>query len=154
MAVEQQFSRAAPDTGVVGKPRGPVVVIVLSIITLGVYYLYWYYKINDEMRRYRSFIEVSPGLALLAQFVPIVNWISGYRTAARLRRLEEADQVAPISPVLALVLDLLLGVVYPIYVQYHLNKLWAAAKAPRSQLRSGMPDPLDTQTERPLAQVP
>lgn len=33
------------------KKRKPLGVLGLSFITLGIYFLVWYYKINDEMRR-------------------------------------------------------------------------------------------------------
>jgi hypothetical protein len=128
----------------VGKTRSPVGVVVLSIVTLGVYYLYWYYVVNSEMRQYRAFIEVSPGIALLSQFVPLANWISGYNTAGRLLMLEDADRVPDrISPGIALLLHVLLGIAYPFYVQDHLNKLWEAAATPGGELGPGTPNVMD-----------
>ena len=50
----------------VGKTRGPVVVWLLSAVTLGIYYLVWWYKINREVRDFDPSIEVSPGTATLA----------------------------------------------------------------------------------------
>ena len=32
--------------------RDPLGVLGLSFITIGIYWLYWYYTINDEIRRY------------------------------------------------------------------------------------------------------
>lgn len=47
------------------KRRNPVNVFLLSLVTFGVYFLVWYYKINRELRDHHN-IDVSPGLALLA----------------------------------------------------------------------------------------
>jgi hypothetical protein len=147
----------------VGKTRSPIGVVLLSIVTLGIYYLYWYYAINSEMRRYRPFIEVSPGIALLSQFVPIANWISAYNTAGRLLMLQDADRVADrISPGIALVLHVLLYITYPFYVQDHLNRLWEAAShggalgsGPSDVLRDGSqpaPPHNDYSPDRPADQ--
>src|SRR5438046_9469350 len=37
-------------TGALGKPRSSLAVILLSIITLGIYALYWEYKTFQEMK--------------------------------------------------------------------------------------------------------
>ncbi|MFO7592324.1 MAG: DUF4234 domain-containing protein [Acidimicrobiia bacterium] len=44
---------AAPTgTGKIGELRSPVVVMLLSIVTLGIYALYYYFKTFDEMKDY------------------------------------------------------------------------------------------------------
>ena len=48
------------------KKREPLGVLGLSVITLGIYWLYWYYTINDEIRRFEKDDTVRPGIALLA----------------------------------------------------------------------------------------
>src|SRR6188768_2508908 len=35
-----------------GQPRGVAFVIIISIITLGIYFLYWHYKTGEELKRY------------------------------------------------------------------------------------------------------
>ena len=44
------------------KLRGPWAVFFLALVTLGIYYLVWYYKINRELRDAGG-QEVSPGIA-------------------------------------------------------------------------------------------
>ena len=108
-----------------GKDRSPAAVLGLSIITFGIYYLVWYYKINNEIRRHDPDIKVSPGLAVLAQFVPIANLISGYSTAARIRQMQLDDGASQtISPVVALLLLIFLGIGYPLYVGSALKEHW------------------------------
>ena len=67
----------------VGKTRGPWVVWLLSLVTFGIYFLYWYYKVNNEVREYDGSIEVEPGISLLAQFIPIANIVSAVKCAGR-----------------------------------------------------------------------
>jgi hypothetical protein len=42
----------AAAAGPVGKPRGIAFVIIISIITLGIYFLYWLYKTGEETKKY------------------------------------------------------------------------------------------------------
>jgi hypothetical protein len=108
-----------------GKDRSPAVVLGLSIITVGIYYLVWYYKINAEIRRHDPDIKVSPGLAVLAQFFPIANLISGYSTAARIRQMQLDDGVTQtISPVVALLLQIFLGIGFPLYLASQVREHW------------------------------
>lgn len=82
-------------TQTIGKSRGPVVVWLLAIVTFGIYFAYWYYKVNEELRDYDSRIEVSPGYALLAQFAPIANWVSFFNTGERIETLRTAMNALP-----------------------------------------------------------
>jgi Domain of unknown function (DUF4234) len=65
---------AAPAQGSIGKPRGILFVIVLSIVTLGIYHLYWYYKTFEELKRHTgNGIGGILGLLIAIIFNPI-NW--------------------------------------------------------------------------------
>jgi hypothetical protein len=46
--------------------RHPLGVLGLSIITLGIYWFYWYYQVNVEIRGFQKDDTVRPGVALLA----------------------------------------------------------------------------------------
>lgn len=113
--------------GPLGKPRNPVAVWLLGIVTLGVYHLWWTYKVNEEIQRHDPRIEVNPGISLLAQLLPFANLVSLYRTAVRVRSMEMGDGVGrPVSPGLSLVLLFVFGVGYYLLVQGHLNDHWAS----------------------------
>ncbi len=45
---------AAPGagTGMVGQMRKPLTVVLLSIVTLGIYSLFWYYRNFEDMKQY------------------------------------------------------------------------------------------------------
>src|SRR6266508_4436452 len=71
--------------------------LVLILVTLGIYYLVWYYKINRELRDYGRAagrpLGDSPGTSVLAISVgwlilvpPFVSW---FNTFGRIRDAEE-----------------------------------------------------------------
>jgi Domain of unknown function (DUF4234) len=60
--------------GKLGQPRGVVFVIVISLVTLGIYHLYWTYKSFEEMKRHTGEgIGGVLGLVIAIVFAP-VNW--------------------------------------------------------------------------------
>lgn len=63
------------------KERNPVLVIALSIFTLGIYFLYWFYDTNSQ---FKEELEDGshPGLRTLALFVPILNLVAIYKHSA------------------------------------------------------------------------
>jgi hypothetical protein len=82
------------------KIRNPWGAFALAVVTLGIYYLVWYYSINRELRDYgESFAQPknplgdSPGLSLLAitlgGFLLIPPFISTWRTFRHIRKAEE-----------------------------------------------------------------
>ena len=73
-----------------GKTRNPWGVWLLALVTLGIYGLWWWYKVNAEVRDYDSRIHVQPGLSVLALFVPIANIVSIYKTAGRIQQAQVA----------------------------------------------------------------
>jgi hypothetical protein len=61
------------DGGVV-KVRDPVVVVVLTFVTLGIYHLYWIYQVYRELKETQR-EGIGPVLGLvLAILLGIVNW--------------------------------------------------------------------------------
>ena len=109
----------------IGKRRNAGAVIVLMLITFGIYLLIWYYKINSEIKEHDPSQEFSPALAMLALFVPIANLVSYYNTANRIKMMQKADTSNDlISPGAALLWALLFFIGYPIYIQSALNNHW------------------------------
>ncbi|MCJ7450296.1 MAG: DUF4234 domain-containing protein [Candidatus Nanohaloarchaeota archaeon QJJ-9] len=54
--------------------RSPLAAIVLSVITLGIYALYWFYSTSKELIN-EAGEDSSPALWLIGLFVPLVNFI-------------------------------------------------------------------------------
>ncbi len=95
--------------------RNPLGVLGLSVITLGIYGLYWYYKVNQELQRFEQDDTISPWRSLLALFpggvliVPAV--IAVYNTGQHIQGSEDRlGVVSQISPALLAVLVLILSI--------------------------------------------
>jgi hypothetical protein len=121
------------------KIRNPFLVFIWSLVTLGIYYVVWYYKINRELRDACG-INVSPVLALLAVTVgwviivpPFVSW---YRTFERIVQAQrQAGVTSEASPVLGFILYVIAVFFLPIeviYAQDELNKVWRARSSTTS----------------------
>ena len=109
----------------VGKTRNAGVVIFLGIITLGIYIIVWYYKINKEIKEHDPGQKFSPGWATIGYLIPIMNFVSVYNTANRIKRMQKADDSQDlISPGIALVWAILFFIGYIIVVQGTLNNHW------------------------------
>jgi hypothetical protein len=126
-------------TDATAKVRNPLGVIGLSLITLGIYFFFWWYFINREMRDLGKTRGVdlgqSPGNSVLAVtlgaliIVPAI--VSEWRTSAR---IEAAQEVVGIerraSGPIIFILLLLIAPVGLWYAQNELNKVWDAVRGP------------------------
>ena len=119
------------------KIRNPFGVFVLAIVTLGIYYVVWYYKVNRELRDAAG-INVNPVTAILAITIgwviivpPFVSW---YRTFERIQQAQrQAGLATEVNPILGFVLYLVALYLLPVellYAQDELNKLWRARSGP------------------------
>jgi hypothetical protein len=123
-SVATQPGQALLPGAVRGKVRGPVNVWLLTLVTFGIYGLVWYYKINRELRDFHASIEVNPGLALLALFVPIVGLVSIYNTGTRIGQAQQLSGLGTqCSGALGLVASFFFAL-QTIYLQGQLNKVW------------------------------
>ena len=150
MAEEVQIA----GTGSTAKIRNPLGTVGLSLITIGVYYVFWWYFINREMRdlgRARNTdLGESPGNSVLALtlgaliIVPAI--VTLWRTSAR---IETAQEVVGIerraSGPIIFILLLLIGPVGIWYAQSELNKVWAA----QGQPAGGLPEQAAAQPPAP-----
>ena len=108
----------------------------LPLITLGIYSLVWWYKINNEARRYLGDPTIRPVRSLLAVLIGWVlivpPFVSIYRTGQRVQRMEQAAGLAsPAEPVLGLLAAFILSL-HTLYLQSHLNRIWDAYLRPPS----------------------
>ena len=115
--------------GIGFKRRNPWGVFGLTIITLGIYGIVWYYKINNELKNYG--IENDPTVATLAitigAFVIVPPFVSLYKTADRILQAQDrANASEHIVPVLALLLAVVVAGFHLPYYQSQLNKVWDA----------------------------
>jgi hypothetical protein len=117
------------------KLRNPLGVVGLSIITIGIYYVFWWYFINREMRDFGrargTDLGQNPGNSVLALtlgaliIVPAI--VTLWTTCDRIQRTQETAGVErPASGPIIFVLLLLIGPVGIWYAQHELNKAWTA----------------------------
>lgn len=115
--------------GPLGKPRGVLFVIVISIITLGIYHLYWVYKVFDEMKQHTgNGIGGVVGL-VIAIVVGPVNW---FVMPSEIGKMYRGDgRSAPMTgwTGLWILLPIIGWLVWIVKVQSALNNYWES-KAP------------------------
>ena len=112
--------------------RNPLGVLGLSIITLGIYFFVWYYKINVEIQRLEKDETMNPMRSLMAMIfgwlLIVPPFIAMYNTAKHVQAMEGRLGIQQtLEPALTVVLMVLFSVGNGIYIQEHLNRGWDAA---------------------------
>ncbi len=118
---------ATTDVGTaVGTVRNPVAVILLSIVTLGIYALYWQYESFKELKNY-SGEGIGGGLGLLfAILISIVNVFLLPSEVGNLYAREGKEK--PVSGVTGfwVLLPIVGGIIWVVKTQGRLNDYWKA----------------------------
>ncbi len=115
----------------------------LPLITFGIYHIVWYYKINNEARRFLRDESIKPVISVLAitlgAFLIIPPFVSVYQTGVRIQRMQErAGLPSRIEPVLALLLTFVFGL-HTLYIQSHLNQIWDGYLRPGTAQPGSLP---------------
>jgi uncharacterized membrane protein HdeD (DUF308 family) len=124
--------------GSMAKIRNPWIVVLLEIVTIGIYFFFWWYYVNREMADYgrsRGTTELgdNPGKSVLAVtlgaliIVPAI--LSIIHTFKRVQATQRLTGQTPINGWLGLVLYLVISLAYPAYMQSGLNGAWRAVSA-------------------------
>jgi hypothetical protein len=131
MAQDVQIAGA----GTTAKIRNPLGVVGLSIITIGIYYFFWWYFINREMRdlgqaRNRdlgqnptnSVLAISLGALIIVPAI-VTMWTTS-------RRIESSQETVGLDQrASGPIFFILLLLIWPVglwYAQHELNKVWEA----------------------------
>ena len=121
---------AAPSSSApLGQQRGPWFVALIGLITFGIYWIYWYYKTGDEVKRYSG--EGLGGVLwlVIALVIGIVMW---FVTPSEVGNLYERDgKEKPVSGKTGfwMLLPLVGYFVWTIKVQGALNRFWESKGA-------------------------
>jgi Domain of unknown function (DUF4234) len=157
---------AIAGTGSTVKVRNPWAVVGLSLITIGIYYVFWWYFINREMRDFGRARGVdlgqSPGNSVLAltlgALIIVPALVTLWRTSDRIQRTEETAGVdRPANGPIIFILLLIIGPVGIWYAQSELNKAWegqatgAPATLPPTEPAAAPPPPPAPTEPRPEA---
>ena len=116
----------------IGKIRNPVLVIIYSIITLGIYSLIYYYKLFKEMYNWRG-QGWSGGLFLLFTFLPPISGLAlPWLLPAYIGRMyAEDNQEKPITGLAGfwVFVPIIGGIIWLVKAQNNLNLFWEAKGA-------------------------
>jgi len=138
------------------KIRSPWAVALLPLITLGIYHLVWWYRVNRELRDYGQAkgydLGQNPTNSVLALFpgglIIVPALITYWRGAKRVQGASRLAGQEPLNGWIAIILYLLIAPGLWAYVQVSLNDLWQA----EAEVLPGEPAPpaLSEQMPPPL----
>jgi len=138
-------------SGELAKIRHPLGILGLMLITLGIYFFVWWYKVNSELAelgRARGTTETGDNpttslLAMIPGFLIIVPpYVSFYKGSNRLRAAERlTGRPAGIEAGLMLVLYFFIAPVAIYIFQSDLNKVLEAQRAGVGQIPEAAPAP-------------
>jgi hypothetical protein len=122
--------------------REPLGVLGLTIITLGIYFFYWYYKVNDDLMRFERDETISPTRSLMAMIfgwlLIVPPFIAMYNTAKHVQNAELRTGIQQtLEPALVIVIMLFISIGNGVYIQEHLNRMWDRASGAGAALPPG-----------------
>jgi len=144
------------------KLRSPWAVALLPIITLGIYHLVWWYRINRELRDYGRAngydLGQNPTMSVLALFpgglIIVPALVTYWRGTKRVQGAARLAGKEPVNGWIALVLYLVISLGFWAYLQSSLNGIWRAVASPlpgqpAPEIDDRMPPRLEGEPERP-----
>ena len=120
------------------KVRNPWAVALLPIVTLGIYHLVWWYKINKELKAYGEAkgydLGQNPTNSVLALFpggiIVIPALVTYWRGTKRVMGAAKVTGQEPVSGWISIILYLLLSPAFWAYLQVSLNHVWEQEAEP------------------------
>ncbi len=132
-------AQAATGTTVRGVPQrlggpfySPGLVILLTIVTFGIWAIVWTYRTNEDLKRYNG---DGLGGALGVVLCLLISVVVMFTIPAEIKTMYERDRrVSPVSPLWGLwfLLPIVGHVVWYLKVQSALNDFWASKGSPRA----------------------
>jgi hypothetical protein len=137
------------------KVRNPWAVALLPIITVGIYHLVWWYRINKELKAYGEAkgydLGQNPTNSLLALFpgglIIVPALVSYWRGTERVQGASKIAGHEPVSGWLSIILYLLIAPAFWAYLQVSLNNVWEQ-EAEALPGQAGPPAPADDMPPR------
>jgi hypothetical protein len=121
-----------PESAETVKVRNPWAVALLPFVTLGIYHLVWWYRINKEMKAYGESLGYdlgrNPTNSLLAVFpgglIVVPALITYWRGTNRVQGTEALADREPVNGWLVLLLWVIVQPAMWAYLQVSLNHVW------------------------------
>jgi Domain of unknown function (DUF4234) len=120
-------STPTPARGPVGKVREPVAVIIFSIITLGIYHLYWTYQVYRELKEHTG-QGIGPVIGLVIGI--LINPVNWFVLPSEIGNMyAAAGREKPVSGVTGFwnLIPLIGFIIWVVKVQGALNRAWEGA---------------------------
>jgi hypothetical protein len=124
------MSTQASTSGPLGQPRGIGFAIIMTIVTLGIYSLYWVFKTQDEVKEH-SGQGVGGVLGLVIYIVAgVITWFLVPSEVGKMYKLD--GRQAPFTgwTGLWLLLPIVGAFVWFIKIQGALNRYWESKSSP------------------------
>lgn len=104
--------------------------VILSVVTCGIYYLYWIYKTTELIKNFMDNQEINPTLELILCFIIPFYQLYWYYKYSKVIYKDMTSKVGmdntEDSSILLLVLSLFgLGIISAAIVQDKLNSIWS-----------------------------
>jgi hypothetical protein len=122
-----------PGTDATAKIRNLFAVAILPIVTIGIYFFFWWYFIHRELRDYgraknTDELGTSPGTSLLAvtlgALIIVPALVSIYRGFKRVQAAQRLAGVEQLNGWIGLILFLVFSPALNAYMQSGLNAIW------------------------------
>jgi type IV secretory pathway VirB2 component (pilin) len=129
VAAPAPAAQSSGASGPLGQRRGPWFVALIGIVTLGIYWIYWYYKTGEEVKRYSG--EGLGGILwlVIALVIGIVMWFVAPSEVGNLYGREGKDKPVSGKTGFWMLLPLVGYFVWTIKVQGALNRFWESKGA-------------------------
>ena len=129
-SAQSPYLPSGPGQGPIGQQRKPWKVVVFSLITLGIYGLWWVYRNHEDIK-----LHIGEGVGGVLGLV--INLLAGIVTLfllpIEIKKMYERDgRESPVSAKTAAWI-LLFGIPWYVKVQKALNEYWATKGAPAAQ---------------------
>ena len=119
----------ARNQGPIGKPRGVLFVILITIVTFGIYHLYWVFKVFDELKQHTGEgIGGVLGLVIAIVIAPVIYFV----LPSEIGKMYRGDgRGAPMTgwTGLWILLPIIGWFVWIVKVQRALNRYWESKAA-------------------------
>jgi hypothetical protein len=119
----------------VGQRFEPALVLILSIVTFGIYYLFYIARVSQETQEFLGEPDTSPGLEVLLTVLTcyLYNCYWDYKMGHKIAKMQQRAGLRVVdNSALYLILDIVgFGVFNSMIQQTHLNEIWYAAGSNR-----------------------
>lgn len=127
---------AAPPDGPLGEVRSTGICILLTIVTLGFYTWYWFYKTHDELKRHTG-KGIGGGIALLLAILVgiVMPFLTSHEVGDLYRRKGRPEPVSAVTGLWYLLLCWFFfvgAIVWFVKTNRALNDYWVSQGATRS----------------------